>query len=139
VARRDVYGRLMTARSNGSQEVMAVERERLRALVDVDMPVAELLHADDFQLVNPHGGVLSKDEYLGGIASGEIHYHRFEPTSDIDTLVSSDIVVIRYQSAIDGEFLGQPESVRCWHTDCYRRNVEGWQIVWSQATAIDDS
>jgi ketosteroid isomerase-like protein len=72
------------------------------------------------------------------VASGEIHYHRFEPTSDIDTLVSSDIVVIRYRSDIDGEFSGQPESVRCWHTDGYRRNADGWQVVWSQAITIDN-
>jgi len=49
----------------------ATERNRLRALVEADMETAYQLHADDFQLINPAGGALSKEQYLGGIASGD--------------------------------------------------------------------
>ena len=59
--------------------VRATERERLRALVTADVPRARQLHADDFQLINPLGGALSKDQYLGGIESGQIQYLFWEP------------------------------------------------------------
>lgn len=119
---------------NDAEEIRDVERSRLRALVGADMPVAQALHAGDFQLVNPHGGILSKAEYLGGIASGEIDYRQFEPVSDIRVIMAGDLAVIRYQSQIDIDVQGQTEFVRCWHTDCYRRGGSGWEVVWSQAT-----
>ena len=103
------------------------------------MPVARATHAADFQLVNPHGGMLSKDQYLDGIASGTIDYRRFEPVSEISVLTAGELAVIRYQSQIDIEVHGQPELLRCWHTGCYRRGQDGWQVVWSQATAIESS
>jgi hypothetical protein len=122
-----------------AEQVRAVERERLRALVSADMPVAEALHAADFQLVNPHGPTLSKDQYLRGIASGAISYRRFEPVSQIGVLTAGELAVIRYQSQIDIEVQGQRELLRCWHADCYRRGQDGWQALWSQATAIESS
>ena len=57
----------------------STERERLRALVSGDAERAAHLHADDFQLINPLGGSLSKDQYLGGISSGQIHYLYWSP------------------------------------------------------------
>jgi len=60
-------------------QLRATEHERLHAIVDADMEVARRLHADDFQLINPLGGALSKDEYLVMIASGEIDYLEWVP------------------------------------------------------------
>ncbi len=46
----------MASVTSTADQIRAIERERLRALVDVDLEVAERLHADDFQLINPGGG-----------------------------------------------------------------------------------
>uniref|UniRef100_UPI0034DB709B nuclear transport factor 2 family protein n=1 Tax=Paractinoplanes polyasparticus TaxID=2856853 RepID=UPI0034DB709B len=59
-----------------------LEKRRLRALVDADAPTLDALHADDFVLIHPGGGVWSRAEYLGGINSGVIDYRRFEAVSD---------------------------------------------------------
>jgi hypothetical protein len=59
---------------NDRDQVWAVERERLRSLVEADMKSADQLHAGDFQLINPLGGTLSKAHYLGLVASGDIDY-----------------------------------------------------------------
>ena len=131
----DDLARMTGAETNDQEEIRDVERSRLRALVGADMRVAQALHAAGFQLVNPHGGILSKEEYLGGIASGEIDYRQFEPVSDIRVLTAGDLAVIRYLSQIDIDVQGLAEFVRCWHTGCYRRGGSGWQVVWSQATA----
>jgi ketosteroid isomerase-like protein len=98
------------------------------------------LHAPDFQLVNPSGGVWSKEKYLGGIADGIINYRRFGPVSDIDVMVDGDLAILRYRSVIDIA-VGQQEGglLECWHLDCYRRDEGGrWQVRWSQATSITD-
>ncbi|WP_076474145.1 nuclear transport factor 2 family protein [Micromonospora avicenniae] len=94
----------------------------------------------DFELVHPSGGVWSKEHYLGGIASGDINYRRFEAVSGIDVMVDGSLAVLRYRSLIDIAVQGQtPGLLECWHLDCYRRDRHGgpWRVRWSQATAID--
>ena len=119
-----------------AEMVRATERERLRALVDADIPRADELHAEDFQLITPAGDPLSKDEYLGAIASGQMDYLRWEPGS-IAVRVHGDAAVIRYRSeleiAVDGRRM-PPR--RYWHIDAYEKQEGRWRVVWSQATQI---
>ena len=119
------------------EDLADVERRRLRSLVEPDLELAARLHAPDFLLVHPGGGVWDRSYYLGGIADGTIDYRRFEPVSDIEVLVDGDVAVLRYRSLIDIAVEGQPAGeLRCWHLDCYRRDQAGWRVRWSQATEI---
>jgi len=90
-----------------------------------------------FQLVNPTGETLSKDAYLGGIASGELDYLVFKPAAEIAVRFHGEAAVIRYRSnlqiAIGGQDLGL---ATFWHTDSYELRDGRWQAVWSQATGI---
>ncbi len=115
----------------------STERERLRALVTGDVERADQLHADDFQLINPLGGALSKEQYLGGISSGQIHYLYWEPES-IAVRLFGDVAAIRYRSQLEIVVQGHhiPRQ-RYWHTDLYERHGVQWQVVWSHATAAD--
>lgn len=108
----------------------------MRSLVD-GQP-AEDLHADDFRIVTPSGHTWSKQEYVGGIASGDIDYRRFEPISEIEVMLDHDLAVLRYRSGIEISVNGrEPATLEAWHQDVYRRTSDGtWQIHWSQATAI---
>jgi hypothetical protein len=120
-------------------ELGNIERERLRCLVEVRVDKADALHASDFELVTPSGSLWSREHYLGGIASGDINYRRFEAVSDIDVMVNGNLAVLRYRSAIDIAVQGQePGPLECWHLDCYRRTSSSapWQARWSQATSI---
>jgi hypothetical protein len=117
-------------------ELRTVERARLQALVSADLDRASVLHADEFQLVNPAGESLSKDAYLGMIASGELRYLVWEPGEIAVRLHGPDAAVIRYRSVIEGVVGGRPiPRGRYWHTDAYERRGGRWQVVWSQATA----
>ena len=113
-----------------------LERTRLAALVAGDMAVADPLHSSRYQLITPRGRALSKAEYLGSVASQELHYRVFEPTSEIDVWGDDHIAILRYRAAIG--FHGSTDVIAVWHTDCYEATDDGWQVVWSQATAIDD-
>jgi hypothetical protein len=115
------------------------ELRRLRSLVEVDAVALDAVHAQDFVLVHPSGGVWTKDQYIGGVVSGRINYRRFDAVSEIEEMVHGNVGVVRYRSAIDlqvGDAKGG--EIACWHLDCYRRVVEDapWQVVWSQATEI---
>jgi Domain of unknown function (DUF4440) len=53
--------------------IRRTERQRLQALVQGNMEVAQELHADAFELINPGGRSRSKEQYLGGILSGQLN------------------------------------------------------------------
>ena len=123
-----------TGEAPDAELLRATERERLRALVTGELDRAAQLHADDFQLINPLGGALSKEQYLGGIGSGQIRYLAWEPGS-IAVRLYGDVAMIRYQSELEIVVQGHhiPRQ-RYWHTDLYERHGAQWQVVWSHAT-----
>ncbi len=129
--------RAPTGEDRGEADILrATERERLRALVAADVAQARQLHADDFQLINPLGGVLTKEQYLGGIGSGQLNYLFWEPDA-IAVRLYGDAAVIRYQSQLEIVVQGRHiPGQRYWHTDLYERREGQWQVVWSQATGI---
>jgi Domain of unknown function (DUF4440) len=131
-----VTRRAAPADADLTDHLRAAERERLRAFVDVDMDVLESLHADDFQLVNPGGRTLTKDEYLGGVASGAIDYVVLELVSEIAVRLYGDAAALRYQSNTEIVVSGERFVLRNWHTDVYERRDGRWQVAWSQATSI---
>ena len=119
-----------------TEQLRATEHERLRSLVNSDMDTARRLHADDFQLVNPSGATLTKDQYLGQIASGDLDYVVWEP-GPIAVRRFNDAAVLRYQARAQAMVAGQRTPLRSfWHTDVYEKRNGRWQVVWSQATLI---
>jgi hypothetical protein len=82
-----------------------IERGRLRALVAGDIDGAQALHADDFQLINPAGGALSKQEYLDLISSGAFRYRLWEP-QPIAVRLYGGSAVVRYRAEIEAIFDG---------------------------------
>ena len=93
--------------SSEADAVRSVAHERISALVTGNMEVARQLHAEDFQLVTPLGAVFSKEEYLGAVAAGHLHYLAMELDSPIDVRMYDDVALIRYRSQIEIEVQGQ--------------------------------
>ena len=118
------------------QRLGDIERQRLAALVAVDMDRARELHADDYELITPGGGALSKEDYLGDIESGEMRYEIFEPASPIRARLVGGTGVVRYKVQIRVRFGDEVDSGLFWHTDYYEQRDSRWQAVWSHATRI---
>ena len=110
-----------------------IERLRLQALAGADTVAAAPLHADDYWLITPNGSEMTKDDYLGAIASGQLRYQVFEPVSEMAVLGDGTAAVLRYRVRISFD---DGPGCTCWHTDCYRFRDGRWQVVWSQATEI---
>ena len=128
-----------TADQNPSPEAELIrdtERARLRALVEGDIETAGRLHATEFQLITPIGMALSKNDYLGAIASGQIKYLAWEP-GPIAVRYHHGHAVIRYRARLEVVFGGHNVAPGdYWHTDTYEHRDGQWMVVWSQATAI---
>ena len=121
---------------NTADQLRSIERARLRSLVDADVETARRLHADDFELINPIGGTLSKEQYLRDVASGELDYLEWEP-GEIRVRLFGSAAVIRYQANLRVSVKGSAgRAVTFWHTDLYEKRNGQWQIVWAHATQI---
>jgi hypothetical protein len=124
------------APSPEAELIRDTERARLRALVEGDMETAGRLHATEFQLITPIGMALSKNDYLGAIASGQIKYLAWEPGL-IAVRYHHSHAVIRYRARLEVVFGGHRVAPGdYWHTDTYEHRDGQWMVVWSQATAI---
>jgi ketosteroid isomerase-like protein len=122
--------------SDVADELRAIERQRLHALVEADIATARALHADDFELITPVGGTLSKEQYLRDVESGDLDYLEWEP-EQIRVRVYGDAAVIRYKANLRVSVKGSPgRPVTFWHTDLYERRAGLWQIVWAHATRV---
>jgi Domain of unknown function (DUF4440) len=108
--------------------VRATERQRLRALLAHDFGTTQKLHADDFELINPLGEVVSREQFIDSGAA--FAYTEWKPISPIRVRVYGEAAVIRYESEL--EIHGTRGHY--WHTDLYEKRDGRWQIVWSQTT-----
>ena len=124
------------ASSSQADHLRAIETTRLQALVDADTVTARKLTAPDFQLINPAGAPLSRDDFLGGVDAGVIDFLALEPSSPIAVRLSGDSATLRYQTAFDVVVGGTHLTHQAWTTALYERRHGRWQIVWEQATAI---
>jgi ketosteroid isomerase-like protein len=120
-----------------ADELRTIEQERLAAFVAADVPTLQRLHANDFQLVNPAGQELNRDDYLNGIAEGFITYRRWEPEGRIQAYVFGEVAILRYRSTVEVSVQGeaQPEQ-RFWQVEVYEKRRDGWQATFSQSTRI---
>ena len=109
--------------------IRATERDRLRAFVSADIPVLERLHTDDFQLINPGGRTLTKAEYLGGVAAGDIAYLVWAPSSAMDVRLYDEAAAVRDQSHTEIVDFGETFVIDNWHPDVYEWRDERWQVV----------
>jgi len=120
-----------------SEELRTIERERLAAFVATDIPTLQRLHANDFQLVNPAGQELNRDDYLNGVAQGFIQYKAWEPESRIQVYVYGDVAILRYRATVELAVQGEAQPVQhFWQIEVYEKRRDGWQAVYSQSTRI---
>ena len=123
--------------SSEADDVRSAEKKRFSAILTGNLEVARQLHADDFQLVSPLGAVFSKEEYLGAVAAGILHYISGELDSPIDVRMYHDVALIRYRAQIEIEVQGKRwPRTPVWFTDAYEKRSGQWQLVWSQGTMI---
>jgi hypothetical protein len=127
------------ARSSRADHLRAIETTRLQALVDADTATAHKLSAPDFQLINPAGVPLSRDDFLGAVDAGVLDFLVNEPTSPIAVRLSGDSATLRYKTAFDVVAAGTRVKHEGWTTALYERRHGRWQIVWAQSTAIPNN
>ena len=124
-------------KSRQVEQLRQIEKKRLQTLVDADIAVAGPLFASDFELVNPLGEVLTRDDLLGAVGSGALDFLSNTITSQIRVRLHGNTAVLRYRHTIDIAVTGIGHLRHpAWSTAVYERHNGNWQIVWEQTGAI---
>jgi hypothetical protein len=125
------------SKSRQVERLRQIEHKRLRALVDADVAVAGHLMARDFELINPLGDVLTRDDLLGAVGAGAIDFLSDEVSGQIRVRLHRGMAVLRYRHTIDIQVAGVGHLTHpAWTTALYERHNGRWQIVWEQTGAI---
>jgi Domain of unknown function (DUF4440) len=120
-----------------AERLRQIETTRLQALVDADVAVAGGLIANDFELINPLGDVLTRDDVLDGVESGALDFLSDTVTSPIRVRLHGNSAVVRYRHTIDVAVVPVGHLTHpAWSTALYERRKGNWQIVWEQTGAI---
>jgi hypothetical protein len=127
------------ASSPQADRIRTIERARLQLLVDAKTSDARGLMAEDFEVINPGGGVITREDYLAAVAAGDIDYLAFEPTSPIEVRLHGDAAALRFRVHFDLVVFGLHLTHEGWITELYELRGGDWQIVWEQATAVPNN
>jgi hypothetical protein len=124
-------------KSRQVERLRQIEKQRLQALVDADVAVAGPLIASDFELINPIGEVLTRNDVLGGVGSGALDFVSDTVTSQIRVRLHGNTALLRYRHTIDIAVVPVGHLTHpAWTTASYERRKGNWQIVWEQTGAI---
>jgi Domain of unknown function (DUF4440) len=124
-------------KSRQVERLRRIEKKRLQALVDANVAVAGRLTANDYELINPLGEVLTRNDLLGAVGAGALDFVSDTITSRIRVRLHRDAAALRYRHTISVALGGVGHLTHpAWTTALYERRNGHWQIVWEQTGAI---
>ena len=117
-------------------EVLRTDDARIRARAAGDVATLNRIYADDYSLITAEGDVRTRQDQLGELSSGKLHFAPLVPTErkvrmfgNVALVVSRDPAgIVRNGQQIGGDL----RMVRV-----YVRRHGRWQLVSAQATRVE--
>ena len=116
-------------------ELAAVEEAFNRAMVSNDVLQISACVADDWVLVTPEVGVVTRARILHVIESGELSHDSM--TKEVGRVkVYGDIALVTARGRNTGQFRGRRLNADEWVTDVYRKVDGRWLCVLTHLTPV---
>ena len=118
------------------KEILELEEERLRALLEKDMGALEKMLSEDLIHTESSGKVRSKSEFLEDFKKREFEFESFVIEENIVRLYGNTAVVAgRYTNRV--RYPGDVRPLKhARHLRVYVKGDEGWKLVAHQATEL---
>ena len=114
-------------------ELAGVEDAFNRAMISNDVVRISACVADDWVLITPEAGVVTRARILQVIENGELSHDTM--TKDVGRVrVYGDVALVTARGRNTGQFRGQPISADEWVTDVYRKVDGRWLCVLTHLT-----
>jgi ketosteroid isomerase-like protein len=115
------------------EEFTAIENAFNDAMVSNDIARIADCISEDWVLVTPEVGPVSREGMLDAIGSGRLTHDRMVKTL-VRTKVYGDMAVVTGRGQNTGTFRGEPMAADEWITDIYRRIDGRWRCVLTHLT-----
>jgi ketosteroid isomerase-like protein len=125
-----------STKSKGEQEVRQMIENYRTALLQRDIPALEKIWADDYVFVNASGEVLTKEQRLANVKSGQTTLESINEEENITVRVYQNSAVATSRVTIKGQYGGEPISGQYRSTHVWVKGPAGWQLVSNQLTTL---
>lgn len=113
---------------SATEEVLAAEERRYRALVDTDLAALDRLFADALSYAHSSGVRDTKDEYLTKVRNGYYVYRRVDhPVERVEVVGDTAIVVGRMTADLTVD--GVPKTIDNLALAVWTRASGSWQLL----------
>jgi len=116
-----------------NEELLRLEREFAKAIVQNDASAIASFVADDWIIIDPDGSVIDKARFLGVIKSGALTHETME-SDDIRVRVYGDSGVVTALTRTKGKFMGEEFTSLERASDIFVRQDGRWQCVLTHLT-----
>jgi len=115
------------------EELLKLEKEFARAIVESDAEAIGQFVADDWVIIDADGGRIDKSRFLGAVKSGVL-IHEMMESDDVGVRIYGDTAVVSGLTRTKGKFMGRDFSTQERATDVFVMQNGRWQCVFSQLT-----
>lgn len=121
--------------SDIEKELLKLEKEFTAAVVKNDPEAIGRFVTDDWIIINPDGGIIDKERFLGVIKSGTLT-HEMMQSDDMRVRVYGYSAVVTALTRTKGKFMGQEFTTHERSTDVFVRRDGQWRCVLTQLTGF---
>jgi ketosteroid isomerase-like protein len=115
------------------EELLKLENEFARAVINNDADAVDGFLADDWIIVDPDGGIVDKARFLGVIKSAVLSHELME-SADLRVRLYGNTAVVTGLTTTKGKFMGQDFSSCERATDIFVKQNDRWQCGFTQLT-----
>lgn len=125
----------VSSQTGTKEEILAIEKERNRAIISGDAVALERMTSDDYTFITLRGELRTKREIVQGFKSGSFHYESRE-ISDLSVRVYGNTAIVTGRSNQKGTENGKDYSGDYRFTRVYVKRGGRWETVALQTTLI---
>jgi ketosteroid isomerase-like protein len=124
---------LAQTKSTGTREILKLEDEFGRAMMNNDPEAIGRLLADDWIIIDPDGGIIDRARFLAVIRS-ETLSHKVMDSRDVRVRIYGNSAAVTALTTTTGKFGGQEFNTQERATDLWVKKNGRWMCVLSQLT-----
>jgi hypothetical protein len=122
----------MTQNDTVTQELLALDQERLKAMSDANIGALNRILSDDLSYVHTSAAIDTKESFTSALASGKLNYESIVSSNSAVRLYGDDTALIKGNA--DVRVNGNAFSLQ--FTNVYIKKDAGWQMVSWHATRL---
>lgn len=124
------------ASSSRERMVLAALEDYKQAILDRDTAELARIWTDNYTFVNPQGGLVTREERLANLGSGNTNVQVIDNEREITVRFFGNVAVVQNLSTLRGRFSGQPTDTDLRGTFVWVRRDGRWRLITNQLTAV---